>query len=220
MKEHEVNGETRVLCWPGKLLSEDDLRRHLTCQTEILLAAKTVVTPLALDHLRGKGVRIRREETSAGRPGSVSDRSAWGHAEERPDAFVNSVLEALRREGIELTPLPGATPLQWARALVGTQTSEVSKTTEVYAGGVVFCGDPGLVCCVANKVAGVRAVAVVNGAQAKRAKQTLAANLFAVEAAGRTFHELRQIVRAAVSPAACPPDVAKVLQELDGHAHR
>jgi hypothetical protein len=38
----------------------------------------------------------------------------------------------------------------------------------------------------------------------------LGANLFAIEMPGRTFFEFRQMLKS----------IAKVLQELDGHAHR
>ena len=120
MKEREVNGEARVLCWPGRLLSEDDLRRHLTCQHEILLATKTVVTPLALDHLRDKRVRIRREDIAAppnNRAATVSERGAWGYAQQNDDAMATAVIAALQREGIALVALPGGTPRLWATAI-------------------------------------------------------------------------------------------------------
>ena len=88
-------------------------------------------------------------------------------------------------------------------------------------GGVVFCEDPGLVCCVANKVAGLRAVAVSTIGQAARATLTLNANLLAVEMPGRTYFEVRQILRTlCVSARACPDAIACTLRELDGHAHR
>jgi hypothetical protein len=32
--------------------------------------------------------------------------------------------------------------------------------------------------------------------------------------------ELRQILRSALAAGACPVEVARTLQELDGHAHR
>jgi len=56
--------------------------------------------------------------------------------------------------------------------------------------------------------------------QAARAVRTLAANLLAVEMPGRTFFEVRQILRICCAPAVCPADLAGTLQELDGHAHR
>ena len=58
----------------------------------------------------------------------------------------------------------------------------------------MFCADPGLVCCVANKVNGVRAAAVLTVFQAARATLTLGANLLAVEMPGRTIFEVRQIM--------------------------
>ncbi len=57
-------------------------------------------------------------------------------------------------------------------------------------------------------------------AQAARARTTLGANLFAVEMPGRTYFELRQILRVVAAPVACPAELATTLQELDGHAHR
>jgi ribose 5-phosphate isomerase RpiB len=89
-------------------------------------------------------------------------------------------------------------------------------------GGIVFCQDPGLVCCVSNKVAGLRAVVVSSAASAARAALSLAANFVAVEMPGRTFFELRQILRTlcTTDARACPAGVACTLQELDGHAHR
>jgi hypothetical protein len=50
----------------------------------------------------------------------------------------------------------------------------------------------------------------------------LGANLIAVEVPGRTFFEVRQIVRTlcqAGTPV-CPAGVSCTLTELDGHAHR
>jgi hypothetical protein len=198
--------DSAILCWPGRLLSADDLRRHLTSQKEIVVAPRTIVTPLAVDELRGKGVRIRREEIAAT---SADPVRGWGYAQQPSDALVEAALTALRREGLALTPLPGGIPLEWARA----------AATD-FAGGVVFCGDPGLVCCIANKIKGVRAAAVSSVKQAFQARRSIGANFLAVETPGRTLFELRQIVRAAVQPVACPAEVAKLLGDLDGHAHR
>ena len=76
-------------------------------------------------------------------------------------------------------------------------------------------------CCVANKVPGLRAAAVTTVGQAARATRTLGANLLAVEMPGRTYFEVRQILRAVcANAAACPGGVAETLTELDGFAHR
>jgi ribose 5-phosphate isomerase RpiB len=89
------------------------------------------------------------------------------------------------------------------------------------SGGVLFCADPGLACCVANKVPGLRAVAVASVAQAARATLTLAANLLVVEMPGRTFFEIRQILRTlAECTRDCPDGVACTLREMESHANR
>ena len=202
----------RALRWTGRVLAFDDVRRRLNGHGELILSPGAVVTPLAADQLREQGVRVTRE---AAAPPAV--QAAWGVAQERSHPLVESAVRSLEREGVALRPLAACEgeSCRWAQALGAcVRGGECS-------GGVVFCGDPGLVCCVANKTAGVRAVAVTTVGQAARAALTLGANLVAVEMPGRTFFEVRQILRtlcAAVVP--CPPGVACALQELDGHAHR
>src|SRR5262249_37288308 len=166
--------DAHVLRWPGRVLAAEDLRRSLNGQREVVLPAKTVITPLAWEQLRTNGVSVKRQpaETRAVQPGR------WGFAQERPHATVQSAVQALQREGLtfqELSAAGEAAPCRWARAL-----AECVARGEC-AGGVVFCQDPGLACCVSNKVAGLRAVPVVTVAQAARATLTLGANLLAVE---------------------------------------
>jgi ribose 5-phosphate isomerase RpiB len=196
---------TSVLCWPKKLLSADDLRRHLTSQRELVLLPRTVVTPLAADELRAKGVRIRWEQKAEATPKTAS----WFYAQEKPTMLVSSVVQALEGDGIQLAELSGS-PRSLAETLVAN-----------YVGGVIFTGDAAIAMCIANKVAGVRAAYVVNVIQATRAKKNLGANLFAIEMPGPTFFEMRQMLKTIVtSPVQCPDEVVKTLKELDGHAHR
>jgi hypothetical protein len=130
--------------------------------------------------------------------------------------MVETVLRTLARDSAplrELATLCTGPGCDWAKAL-----AECVARGDC-CGGVVFCDDPGLVCCVANKVPGLRAAAVVNVAQAARATRTLGVNLLAVEMPGRTFFEVRQILSTLCRPA-CPDGVACTLRGLDGHAHR
>lgn len=209
------NGSAAVLQWPGRLLAAEDVRRALNGHHEVVIRPETVVTPLAADELRTHGVPLRR---ALPEPRVVLPRR-WGQAADRPYPLVASAVQAVEREGIPVGPLPGevnGSPGNWARAI-----AECIARGDC-CGGVIFCNDPGLVCCVANKVTGLRAVPVVTVSHAARATLTLGANLLAVEMPGRTFFELRQILRllcCADSPA-CPEGVACTLQELDGHAHR
>jgi hypothetical protein len=179
---------------------------------------RTVVTPLAADELRARGVRIRYEEAAPVEAAAAVTPGQWGYTQEGADPAVDAAVQALARDGVALRALAPASrsPWEWAQAV-----AECIARAEC-AGGVVFCGDPALVCCVANKLSGLRAAAVLSVAQATRARAKLGANLLAVEMPGRTFFEVRQILKAACGNGAipCPPDLAAALKELDGHAHR
>lgn len=226
-----ANGEGQVLHWPGQVLCADDLRRHLNGRRELVVSSRAIITPLAAEELRDRGVQVRRqdeEKSATAKPGS-----SWVLAQEKADSLVVSVVRALARDGLQITewsseprptgssePRPSGSgekiPAHWAQMLAQ------SLRRGECCGVVVFCQDPGLVCCVANKVAGVRAVPVVSVAQAARSTLSLAANLLAVEMPGRTFFEVRQILRTVYRAGRgdCPQEVATILQELDGHAHR
>jgi ribose 5-phosphate isomerase RpiB len=207
--------DANVLCWPGRVLAAEDLRRSLNGQREVVLLPGTVVTPLAWEQLRTIGVSIKRQPAE----GPVAPPSRWGFAQERPHPTVRSAVQALEREGLafkELGAPAEAETCRWARAV-----AECVARGEC-PGGVLFCQDPGLACCVSNKFTGLRAVPVVTVAQAARATLTLGANLLAVEMPGRTFFEVRQILRilCTAGEPVCPAGVACTLKELDGHAHR
>jgi ribose 5-phosphate isomerase RpiB len=222
MRLMAANGQVRelsvadgeVLRWARQVVSAEDLRQALNGQRELILSARAVITPLAAEQIRATGIRVSRRAVEA----PPSSKTPWGFAQERPDALVQSAIQAVHREEISLAELKlpeRSSPAGWARAV-----ADCIAWGE-YQGGVVFCEDGALFCCVANKVAGLRAAVTNTVAQAARATLSLGANVLAVEMPGRTFFEVRQIIRtccAAATPA-CPPGVACTLQELDSHAH-
>jgi ribose 5-phosphate isomerase RpiB len=209
-----VNGkhtDAQVLCWPGRVLSEEDVRRYLTSQAEVLLAPGTVVTPLALDRLKQARVRIRRDAVT----NESNARNSWSIAQEKPYPLVQAALGQLAREGLSFV----------AVTVDGEFAECVRKLAQAVArrewhGSVIFCSDAALAACIANKSSGIRAAVPATPAQAKRVRETLSANVVAVEMPGRTMFEICQIVREATRGGACPENVAKILTELDGHAHR
>jgi ribose 5-phosphate isomerase RpiB len=206
-----------ILRWPGQVVSAEDLRRSLNGHHELLLPARAVITPLAAEHLRAAGIRVTRESSEA--EPQLASPASWGIAQQRPHPGVSSALQALQRDGIafQALPAPGSSsPCAWTRALAeGVSRGDCQ-------GAVLFCDDSGLICCVANKIAGVRAAAAANVLDAARATATLGVNLLAVPLAGPTFFELRQILRTMclARKLTCPAEIAHTLEELDGHAHR
>jgi len=150
---------------------------------------------------------------------SGNGKPVWGCTiEGKPSTMLQAALRSTRRNGSGPQPLPACEgeACSWVRSVAECLQK---GTCEV---AIVFCADPGLAACVANKVRGVRAVAVWTVPQAQRAVDVLGANLLAVEMAGRTFYECKELLSLCRdrSGVTCPPGVACVLQELDGHAHR
>jgi hypothetical protein len=207
---HSAETAADVLRWPGRVVSAADLTRRLNGHRRLLLPRAAVVTPLAADELRQRGVVFEREGTTP----VVASR--WGYGQDHPHPAVQHAVQALERDGVVFRPLANgqSLPAAWARSL-----AECVARGDC-SGGVVFCEDPALVCCVANKTAGLRAAPVATLTQLARALQALAPNLIAVEMPGRTFFEIRQILRSVTAVRACPDGVACTLKELDGHAHR
>ena len=144
--------------------------------------------------------------------------AGWAYAVEgKPTTMLAVALQSLCRHGAEPRHLPecNGEPCVWVRDVAACLAAGDCRVA------VLFCTDPGLACCVANKVPGVRAVAVTSVGAAVRALRSLGPNLLVVEMAGRTYYECRELLRLCQeNPSACPPGLACVLQELDGHAHR
>jgi hypothetical protein len=216
MSDNSKNGSAHVLYWPGKLFSAEDLRRHWDNQRELVVSPRTLVTPLAIDELRAKGVQIRRQQAAKADGQAVAGAvERWAYAEEQPNPVVAAAVSALKRDGISWSALNLGSNFaaSWLRS--------VRESADKNAGWLLFSLDAALMCCLANKVAGLRAAVVVNALQASRALASFGANVLVVEMPGRTFFEIRQILRtAAATTPACPAGVATLVLELDSHAHR
>jgi hypothetical protein len=132
-----------------------------------------------------------------------------------PAPMLEVALRALHRAGTMPHVLPGCngSTSAWVRRIAECLGREDCQAA------VLFCDNPELACCVANKVAGIRAAAVHSVAQAARALDQLGANLLIVEMAGRTYFEFKALLGLA-GAGTCPPEIACTLTELDGHAHR
>jgi len=206
--------DAQVLHWQGRVLCAEDLRRNLNGHRELVLLPGTVITPLAADELRSLGIRVNRQGKSTA---TTDSKDVWGYAQEQPYALVGGVIKSLARDGLNLISLQPAAGKELATLAKAVADCVVRGECQ---GGVMFCSDPGLACCVANKTKGLRAVAVMNVNQVTRALKSMGANLIAVELPGPTFFEIRQMLRCLCKPSECPAAVARVLQELDGHAHR
>jgi ribose 5-phosphate isomerase RpiB len=225
---HDATPAGGVLLWSGRIVTAEGLQQFLNGERQLIVSSRTVITPSALDHLKSKGVKVVREDQNS-EPQAKEERvtkSFWGYMTERPDPVVSNVVQALKRDGLDLREI-----LMTPRETSATRTNQeyeslacglARQAADIVAGGecrrvVVFCLDPGLTCCIANKVKGIRAVAMGSANQAQRSVKGLGANVLALELGKATFFEMRQILKSACSGStSCSQVVAEVIQELEG----
>lgn len=205
-----------ALSWSGRVLTWEDVRPFLAELRELTIGLKTIVSPLVLDELKARKITVRRGETSSFTVRDAPSKAGIGVALERPDGVVASAVQGLRKEGVSL--------LDWSprgESLAGWAWSLGLLVKESATSGVAFASNASLVACIASKVAGVRAARVVNGLEVSRAIGGFGANLLSVEMPGRSFFEIKQILRAAATGVPrSPAEVENVFREVDNHAHR
>src|SRR5262249_22395995 len=85
-----------VLRWTGRVVAADDLSRSLNGHCELLVEPAAVITPLALEQLRDRGVQIRRQTAQP----ATTSQTIWGYAQDRPHPLVRSAVQALERDGL------------------------------------------------------------------------------------------------------------------------
>lgn len=210
-----MNGSGTV--FEGRVLSLRDVQELGDGRADLAVGERTLITPLAADELRARGIRVLR---AAGYECSQKlGKEAWSIALEQSNPAAAGAIGALRREGLVFDDW-GVAGALGAERWYQTLARKLGKNG--HGGCVVFCRNANLACCIANKVAGVRAAAVGSVAQARRAREGLGANLLAVEVPGWTFFEVRQLLRSVHDSEGrlCPASVSEVLAELETDAHR
>jgi hypothetical protein len=115
--------------------------------------------------------------------------------------LVQLALAMLRREGLIATTFDasGDDSGAWIVPIV-----ESGRTC------AIFCEKPELIACLANRQR-ARAASVTTLAQAERAVTTLGANLLTIEMPGRTFYEIKAMIRLLAQPRSCPEEVKEIL---------
>ena len=140
----------------------------------------TVVTPLARDHLKRRGIALRL--VSEARTNGTRDRGEWGFAIESESGLMTALRRAFLDgpEGwVEVEGIPGA-----AARWVGDGPSRGALLVTDEASVAVWrpAGSPG-----------VRAAAVADVDAVARAIRRLGANLLVVEPAGKSISLLKQL---------------------------
>ena len=176
------------------VVTAETLEQRLNGHTQLAVGRRTVLTPSARDVLRAKGIEWSRH---AGSKPAGPGTGAW--------------LAIISRATPAVEQLIAESAGPWRSELTGTVEEAAARAVNAAcrgeaAGIVVFSDRSEAVACRANRNPGVRAGAVLDAGGVAAAVRSIGANVLCVAPEGRSYFELRNILRAftAMGPPRAP----------------
>lgn len=174
------------------VITADVLAEKVANQKNVVVGTRAIVTPSARDWLRHNKVELIHQTTvaSAGAAASAevkSDKLVITHS---AGQTIDRVLEDAGRQsngGWNQKSVESAD--EAAKKTIGELRRESSRVI------VVLTSEPEVVACLANRNEKVKAAVVADAAAVARVKSGLDGNVFVVDPEGRSFFELRNILR-------------------------
>ncbi len=172
-----------------KVVTAELLEQKARGLKEIQIAASAVLTPSARDFLAHHDIRFTRQTDSSN---SETNGAHWrAILVQSTPAVINALDDLKRTSGIKVSQ----------ESAVDTSDAverAASVLCRAEAHGVLVLADASqAIACLANRFKKVRAAVIDNAAMATTAKQQLSANLYCVSPSGKSFIELRNLLRQA-----------------------
>lgn len=170
------------------VITADVLAEKAANQKSVIVGERAIVTPSARDWLRHNKVELIHETTAAAASAEVkSDKLVITHSASQT---IDRVLEdAVRQTSGGWNRKSADSTDEAAKKAIGELRRESSRVI------VVLTSEPEVVACLANRNEKVKAAVVADVAGVARVKSGLDGNVFVVDPAGRSFFELRNILR-------------------------
>lgn len=174
------------------VITADVLAEKIANESRVAVGAKAIVTPSARDWLRHNNVELTQasDGTANGTAASVETKSDKLVITHSASQTIDRVLEDAGRPsngGWNRKSVSSAD--EAAKKAIGELRRESSRVI------VVLTSEPEVVACLANRNEKAKAAVVADVAAVARVKSGLDGNVFVVDPAGRSFFELRNILR-------------------------
>ena len=184
------NGQSTQLS--DSVITADVLTEKVTGQKHVVVGERAIVTPSARDWILHNKVALIHEKTAASTaaPASVKEKSDNLVITHSTGQTIDRVLEDAGRQtngGWNRKNVESADGA--AKKAIGELRRESSRVI------VVLTSEPEVAACLANRNEQVKAAVVGDTAAVARVKSELDGNVFVVDPAGRSFFELRNILR-------------------------
>ena len=185
----------------GRLVTRADLDGRLDGLKVVTAAPRTILTPAARDYLKEHGVSVEYTETETG---AASAGVVLGLAETKYDPVA--LVREMKQQGIEIERL--------AQSGLAGVVNELADAAARGGKSALLLTDEGMAAvCMANRQRGVRAALAGDVAAVGRAVMSLGANVLAIEPAGRSRFQMREMVKAFCrgGPRSCPEGLRQLL---------
>ena len=172
------------------VITADVLAEKVAGRNNVVVGERAIVTPSARDWLRHNKVELIHGSTAAGVTASVEASCGKLVITHATSQTIDRVLEDAGRQsngGWNRKSVESAD--EAAKKAIGELRRESSRVI------VVLTSEPEVVACLANRNEKVKAAVVADAAAVARVKSGLDGNVFVVAPAGRSFFELRNILR-------------------------
>lgn len=174
------------------VITADLLSEKVANESRVAVGVKAIVTPSARDWLRHNNVELTQasDGTANGAAASVETKSDKLVITHSASQTIDRVLEDAGRPsngGWNRKSVSSAD--EAAKKAIGELRRESSRVI------VVLTSEPEVVACLANRNEKAKAAVVADAAAVARVKFGLDGNVFVVDPAGRSFFELRNILR-------------------------
>ena len=182
------NGQTAQLA--DSVITADVLAEKVAGRSNAVVGQRAIVTPSARDWLRHNKVELIHGTTAAGATDSVEVSSGKLVITHAASQTIDRVLEdAVRPSNGGWNRKSVESADEAAKKAIGELRRESSRVI------VVLTSEPEIVACLANRNEQVKAAVVAGAAAVARVKSGLDGNVFVVNPQGRSFFELRNILR-------------------------
>lgn len=177
-----VSAIDTVVVLEQKVITEELLDAKAAGAKRLQFSAGAIITPTGRDWLRKREVPWR-----TAKPNQKTTSNGWRLLIASATPAIEKLSEQIVTEG-------------WNRQLAGDSDEAADGSVSALcrgevAGIVVASNSPERVACRANRNAQVRGAAVHSVADVKRVQGDLNANLFAIAPAGKSYFELRTLLR-------------------------
>ncbi len=168
------------------IITADLLAESAVGQSIVEVSSRAIVTPSARDWLKQNRIELTRGTTA--KASSSQRMSDWLLVVQTAGEAVEAVLDDAGRSGSIGSDRNTASD---AASAVKVAVAAVDRGGKC----VVFSAEPEIVACLANRNEKVRAAVVADAAAVDRVKSVLDGNTFVVDPKGRSFFELRNLLR-------------------------